>query len=307
MNATKLESRRAIGEWSWKSRAAYRAFQYCFAIILFAAAGLKAGYLTSGNSSLSVVVATGSLAVVECGLALLLILDLLSAMSWFVTLVMTFGFVGASMANVALGHDSCECLGDVKMQPWHMLVFDIGIVFCFLFTGRRYFRWLAISLPQSVAMMLIALSTGALAAWSWPVDELGPGVNRSWYSLVLKPDAWVGEQLPVVSDIVTGDTLMHGAWRILIYSSQCPHCTEVVANGPPRWSREDLGRRIAMINVHPDATDEPASPARQFLLSGSDAWRVRVPVVLDLHDGIVQKVTYPGTDLATTHSRLAQR
>ncbi|MBI2479136.1 MAG: hypothetical protein HYV60_11035 [Planctomycetia bacterium] len=183
-------------------------------------------------------------------------------MCWLVTLVMTFGFVGASLANVALGHDSCECLGDVKMQPWQMLVFDVGIVFCFLSTGRPYFRWLALSLPQSVAIMLIALSTGALVAWAWPVDELGPGVTRSWSGVVLEPDAWVGKQLPVVSEIASGDALMHGAWRILIYSSQCPHCTEVVANGPPRWSREESGRRIAMINLHRDTTDRPAGPAR---------------------------------------------
>ncbi len=215
------------------------------------------------------------------------------------------------------GAASCGCFGPVKVNPWITLfVIDVpAVIFLLIFRPKldifrdgmniksliNYFLFPLPSLKKFLAyaipgVVIIAASTGVLIL-NEPPEETDDYI-------VLRPQNWPGQELPILDNIDLGGELQTGNWFALLYDhtcTECPPAIERVEQMAIELQGNEEFLRFAFIEIPHEKQYGPADyvpQAAQDLslmaqLDNVRDWIVLTPTAVLMSEGQV-KDTWPG-------------
>jgi len=284
-------------------------------LVLTVAAALKAESLFS-DAALGVLYGSrpGQVLLLqfEILLAVWLIVGFQAAWSRRVAIV-TFGvFAGVSLFHAIAGAESCGCFGRMQVNPWLMLAMDVVLV-------ALLWRWSPDSREQAWAKAIFASRTArwlsaaaivALLAGSFVLLHYGTrsgrysivadGIAVQGDTVVLRPEAWLGSDCPLLG-LVDGDApLRHGEWIAVLYRHDCETCRKAVIGYRLRATARQAGEAsIALIELPPHDQEENVelpAPSMHLRLSDHQQWLVQTPMIIRLRDSKV--ISIDSTDHA---------
>lgn len=209
----------------------------------------------------------------ELAMGIWLLCGLFKKAAWLVALACFSLFSLVTLYKGLTGAASCGCFGSVHVNPWiTLLVIDLPAVI-----GLALWRPVAsldplrsllrrqesihgfmvaflTPLPSLACFTLTVLLVSAVLGITIPILAFNePATITSTYE-VLEPEAWVGQELPILDQIDICDRLGKGTWLLLFYHYDCPDCREAI----PKYEQMacDLGGngdflRIALVEVPP--------------------------------------------------------
>lgn len=295
----------------------------CLGCLLLLAANLKlhqpATALTSLGLSFSESASYWLLLCViefEVLLGVWLIFGIAQRASWRCAIAIFLVMACITFVKAVRGEESCGCFGAVPVSPWYMFGLDVAatIALC-------KWRPVTASTPRGIGASRVAarlrraaflavvtaatVYVGAVGAKFAAGRISDDGEMPSGGIVLLEPERWRGQRLPIVDFIEDGQQFLSGSWLTVFYHDGCPKCQEVI------WDCESLARqssgrddvpRIAMIEVPPYGSGNvfATSPNPAFLLTRLDEsrdWFIQTPAVLYVVDGTV---TAFGREIETT-------
>jgi hypothetical protein len=271
------------------------------ALLLFAAASkLWTDPLTDWtitNYVLSVVVVS-----VEVGLGLLLVLGLLTRVSFVAAWAWFSITAGISATKGIVGERSCGCFGAAPVSPWLALGLSLAALYGLSYAwprnssagpSRARTRW--------AALVLILATVGGVAVWQYApagraeLTVAGEIVGDA-RTVELRPEKWLGQRLPLLPYLQTDASLSEGDWIIGFVRIDCSVC-EAAVEGYERlaasWPAGHGFPRIIVIDVsrslEGSQRDSSSSVVRGYL-SPSHRWEIPVPIELRIRDGQVSSI-----------------
>lgn len=273
-------------------------------ILLLVAAGFKAYELLTGPlagegffASRGLVI---SLVLFEILFGLTLLFGVFPRWTWRIAVAVFAVFAAVTLYKGLSGETSCGCFGRVEINPWWTFCFDLVVLAALLRwrpAGEQVMSenhgW-RLSLAGTL-FVLVGTPAVYLMATYEPARLTATGVIEGDGNLViLEPEKWVGQPLPVREYIDIGQSLGKGRWTLLFYHHDCPECREVV----PKYEQaaqlqaED-GTQIALIEIPPYG-DTWAAALPHLVhgrLSEEREWFVQTPVEITLEAGRVTGVS----------------
>lgn len=276
------------------------------AAVLLVAATLKIYQLSTGLVRGSGLLANRWVSLAEADFEIVLALWLLSGcyrrLVWLVTLACFVTFSGITASKHFAGAASCGCFGAVQVPPLATLLLDVSLVLMLLFlrprprpAGESHRR----GLRAGVVVAAIAVIATAIPVIRYSPSRLGRdgnliGTDRT---VLLEPEEWVGQPLPIAKHIDIADELSRGDWTVVLVHTGCEECRAVVGALADKAKALCPGEmaKIALIQLPPygDAMKELLADDLLFLvgrLDESGYWFVQTPVFLRLRDGQVTAV-----------------
>lgn len=267
----------------------------------------------------------------EVLLGVWLIFGIAQRASWRCAIAIFLVMACITFVKAVRGEESCGCFGAVPVSPWYMFGLDVAATIALCKwrplweanadgeTPRRVVARPRIALLTVVAGLTIYVcAVGAkFAPGRISADGRMP-VNRI---VLLEPDQWNGQRLPVVEFIDGGKQFESGQWFIVFYHDGCPNCADVISDCES-LVRQANGHvdspRFAMVEVPPYGSGKVFGkiPHPLFFITRLDEshdWFVQTPAVVSVVDGIVTAVgrdvetTVRATNLVTKESRKSER
>lgn len=129
-----------------------------------------------------------------------------------------------------MGEADCGCFGPIKVNPWLTAVMDLAVVLGLLVTWPARVgpvmphRWPQVLATASSVILLSA--AGAYGATVSVPDYLAAsGMSLGYgYFVLLEPETWKGQQLPILEHIDIGKQLSKGRWIVVMHQHTCPDC-----------------------------------------------------------------------------------
>ena len=236
----------------------------------------------------------------ELMFGLLLLSGLYKRLMWMVALVCFVGFSLVTLYKGLAGAASCGCFGQVEINPWYTLIFDLAAVTALLIfrpsgKHRQYvqFHWLRSAMVAAVA--LVAGIPGGLAMASYiPAAVTSQGnIIGDGQIVVLEPETWVGKRFPLLKYIDIGDQLERGNWIVLLYHHDCPQCHEAIRKYE-QMAKDLAGNedflQIALIQVPPYgiASIGQNLHCSSGRLINTKEWFITTPTVVLLESGTIR-------------------
>jgi uncharacterized membrane protein YphA (DoxX/SURF4 family) len=238
-----------------------------------------------------------------------LIFGLLPRLTWFATVGCFSVFALVSLYKAVSGETSCGCFGEVAVNPWFTMLFDllvIGILMLFrppkmVFWRREIFlwftpnfqyrnivfvvlTWLIVAIPTSYAMIAIN---------KIDIDELGTEFISidGKKTILLKPEKWIGKKLPLLSHIEQQkdniELLKNGQWTIVLFSHDCLKCKQTMGNLIAIKTRN-----VFCVEIPPyGKNNEQFKDFKYTKLDNGRKWFVDTPVILKTNGLIVEEVS----------------
>ncbi len=127
-----------------------------------------------------------------------------------------------------------------------------------------------------------------LSATSQAPKQIGAGMTLlGGNSVLLDPDAWIGEELPLLQFIDIGDELRSGVWNLLLYRPGCQDCEQALREIN---EQSDGAHTTAIIVVPPHTGDlSVGSLCTLGHLDPDYTWHITTPVAFELRDGLVSR------------------
>jgi hypothetical protein len=229
-----------------------------------------------------------------------LVLGMLPKLTWLATVGCFSVFTLVSFYEAILGEKSCGCFGNVTVNPWVTMVFDLLVIALLVYvrpSGMKNTETLKCFLNRySSRLMFCAgiflLSGGATYNWIAQTNhERLEHVGQVLESNVvqLDPKSWIGKEFPLRDYVIDGQELMQGTWTILLVRSGCGHCAEAKAQLIKNTGQNQ--HYVAFLDVvsevlQPDVNEN----VKNFRLMSDIVWAVETPLVIVLCDGIVKDV-----------------
>jgi hypothetical protein len=275
---------------------------------LLAAAGLKSHRLVNeiidDGHSTEVAVFRVVLIVFELVTGTWLLTGIRPATSRKVAIVLLSTFAVVALRTSISGEDSCGCFGRLAINPKYTFIFDIILLSALTLRNVCFLQYYPPSFrrPRIVATTLILLFVGVAGGLVVGSYHIGlrqyAGLTRPTSQIVLKPEAWIGDRLPILSLISLSDDLAIGRWRIVLYQENCVKCMDAITqyDHQARNHEDSLKRgQTALISVPPFSLLSPSpvpsdSPCRVGRLNASSDWFVPTPCEIVMDDGIVVSV-----------------
>jgi len=228
-------------------------------------------------------------------------------LTWLATLALFGAFACVSLYKALSGYATCGCFGKIEVNPWYTATLDIFIVLSLLcYSPRRSKRPLHIDFKRVFVRVAYVLAIwfvlgvpAALAMGTYSPATLSDAGNiiGDGRTVVLTPDAWVGQRFPLLRYIDIGGELAQGSWTVLLYHHDCPKCQETISRlrefSRESVSRGPIGLALAEIPPYhfagPDATFDDLPCVRGNLDDRMD-WFVEAPLIVTLSDGRVLAV-----------------
>ncbi len=224
-------------------------------------------------------------------------------------------FVVISAWHTIEGHESCGCLGNVRLNPWVSLTFDLAAV-----TALWYWRpneGQAASRRRQVlfaTLTVILASVGVIAVVRTTVSGLTEDGNIKGDAQAVRfnPETWIGKRLPLLKQIDIGQELSEGDWTLILYQHNCSLCEKVLSGleeGSETRAMEGERRRVVLIEMSGQDKNRVsrvsnASGWRTARLDGRRTWLVTVPAILTLRDGRLMGIR---RGLAAVSNQAAER
>ncbi len=229
-----------------------------------------------------------------------LLSGLFSVLAWKITAVGFAIFTVVTFYNAITGAGSCGCFGNVHINPWiTLLAIDIPVLVLLLFfrpqkgggAGRGFdlkkfnlacFVFLAVCIPSTYAMVTFKATT---------VSQDGEIVGES-DNVLLEPETWVGNPLPILKYIDIKDHLAVSNWVVTLFHHDCPKCQEtlpVYQEMANEFAGNDDVFQFAFIELPPygDYDVSIESDAKYGKISDEKEWLVTTPSLLFLREGEV--------------------
>ena len=236
----------------------------------------------------------------ELFFGILLLANIWAKPSWAVALACFGLFTCVSVCKALAGHASCGCFGRVPVNPWYTGTLDLAVVLSLL-------RWRPkeslFTIHRAIAVLMIWVLIGIPVAYAMgshtdtALSDTGVIVGSDQI-VTLKPETWIGKQLPLLDYIDVGNKLKEGEWHILLYHHDCPKCQGAIrayqkATSDPAWHFGN--HQVALIDMPPydSAATSAVSLGSSCLLgrvSNSKDWLVETPVEITLDQGFVVKL-----------------
>ncbi|MGM0487600.1 MAG: MauE/DoxX family redox-associated membrane protein [Planctomycetota bacterium] len=313
----------------------YDIVRLVLASVLLIAAGLK-GYQLATEPALNTSILDAPwflIAVVEFELVfgLCLLTNIWPEWTRRAAIVRFAVFAAVSLYKALSGAASCGCFGRFQVNPWYTFVVDAlaaaALLGCPSATGQsrvaRDLRLLGSQVAGVAAIWFLIGVPAAVAVGSYigtTLSDAGEVIGNGKI-VVLKPEAWVGKEFPLLNYIGEDvpDTLASGAvplpeelghaeWRVLLYRHDCPDCQEAVERC--RQIARDMMEvggtaRPALIEVSPygDRVGKPPSFDDSHVsarLSDVKGCLVGLPVEITVQQGVVAAVK-DGISVIVTH------
>lgn len=220
-------------------------------------------------------------------------------MTRFAALVfLTYSLV--SFARAASGFESCGCFGGFSISPALMGAVDVVVAGLLLLPSGtahgvespRYKTVAAVTLAAAVAAAVpVALIVKSNSPSPW-VDGKPPAPGAV---VRLKPEAWVGQRLPVLSQIHTTVPVHAGRWLIVLWDRGCGACNAKL----PKYvsAAADPARPpVVLVDIRGASDQDPVPPADGAHQSGrllvgrldpAFRWLTDTPTEILLVDGVV--------------------
>jgi hypothetical protein len=229
--------------------------------------------------------------------------------SWVSGLVTFSAFAWYSLFAGLSGRASCGCFGSGAVSPWTTLAVDLLAVAALVRwrPGHRpmYTQPSSQFVPAprryvAMATVMPCLAMGLVAGWtisSGPRATLGKFTSSEM--MVLEPDQWNGQRLPILEHIDLGKQLTRGAWKVVLFHHDCPKCRETVAKyGSVGTVLDATGqsRRVMLVEIppygwHAEHPRTTASGVVHAQLSSTNEWFVTTPTEIEIDDGVVVTVS----------------
>lgn len=292
---------------AWPRPAAFGVLRVVLGLVLLTAAILKGWQLATeptlekGLLTSRWVLITG--VEVEWLLSFWLLSGLRKRVVWWAVLACFIAFAGISLYKVASGEASCGCFGKLRLDPRFTLAGDLVVLalltaaaprqMCVRRTSKRSWR------PTCLMVLATILGVpGALAMGSHQSVPMAVGMDSSRNSrlVILSPQKWLGQVLPVSRYIDVKDQLAHGLWAVVLYHHDCERCQVAI----PKYlqmatevSSSPSSFRLALIEIPPydvHAATNSEDACLRGHLSPDYEWFVETPVELLLDQGVVRSV-----------------
>jgi len=166
----------------------------------------------------------------EIALCIWLLSGLYARGAWRVSLSCFALFACVSLYKGLMGEADCGCFGPIKVNPWLTAVMDLAVVLGLLVTWPARVgpvmphRWPQVLATASSVILLSA--AGAYGATVSVPDYLAAsGMSLGYgYFVLLEPETWKGQQLPILEHIDIGKQLSKGRWIVVMHQHTCPDC-----------------------------------------------------------------------------------
>lgn len=276
---------------------------YVIGILLFISATLKAYELSTvpvtvnGNFS-SRVFSTG-VVLIELAFSLVLLNGFWIQQVWKATITLFILFAGFSLYKALAGFESCGCFGRVQLNPWWTFLMDI-LVLVMLSRSKPEANVVTLfdRLRLRTALLFFVFAGGAVGFFNLTYEPTvlnnnGTIIGESNF-VVLEPEAWIGQPLPIGSMINVFDQMKHNECILLLYHYDCSKCREVL----PRYEQLAANQlsddsTIALVEVPPYSSKLHSSTDKLLhgKLADTKDWFVSTPIEIRLENGVVTQVS----------------
>lgn len=234
----------------------------------------------------------------ELFLGVWLLSGLFRKLAWLVGLGCFAMFSVVTLYKGINGAASCGCFGSVHVNPWITLfAIDLPAVVALVIFRPRNLSVktpldLLMPIPRLMQLNVCVSFLVVLLVGSTTVLAMNEPAKLTQDYMVLEPEMWIGEELPILEYIDIGEQLRTGNWLVLFYHHDCPDCQEAI----PQY--EQMARyladneellRIAFVEVPPFGPTTVGMDGSWAVGSLSDSrdWFVTTPVVILVEDGQV--------------------
>ena len=294
----------------WIGVTSHRVLMFTAGFIL-AAASVAKGYELSttpvfvGNSSNSRII---QILIVDSEfiLATWLISGIRPRASRLLAILFFAFFALVSLYKSARGDQTCNCFGNLSVNPRHMFLVDITILLLLLVHVPIQLHSSLVnghSLRLGFVIVMVSLiglpGTIAMTIYT-PAGVNNEGKITSDADVVtFDPRLFIGKPFPLLQYIDCGHELSNGKWYILLYHQNCPRCSEEIKH-ILQLSRISDNRRSEsffalveippIMNLHP-VTDSALgrSDCRQCSILGRRKWLIETPIIVILKDGTISR------------------
>jgi hypothetical protein len=113
---------------------------------------------------------------------------------------------------------------------------------------------------------------------------------------VVEPSKWVGDTIPILSEISGRLDLAHGDWTVLFFRHDCSDCEDAIAKyAAIVGSAGHLtnGSQFALVEVPPYGTASGRPVVGSYAqLSGKERWFLQTPLEVFVKNGRVQSASH---------------
>jgi len=200
--------------------------------LLIVAAVLKAYEIATGPIQHNGVLGVRWVAIglVQCELlfAVVLLSGLCRRSIWYASVGLFGVFAAVSLYYGISGAESCGCFGRVHVNPWWTFALDVVVLVALLCVRSSWQHGQPVAIRRvrmaGAVFVVIGGWMGYLMATGEPARLTADGVILGEGNLVvLEPEKWVGQVLPVLKYIDVGERFAAGNWTLLFYHSDCPN------------------------------------------------------------------------------------
>jgi hypothetical protein len=284
-----------------------RVIEIAIASVLVLAAAFKAFALLKNSQAI-----TETILQTRASRALLIEVELLIA-AWLtvggwspVRFLCSLLFLAALSAiatyDVTHSYPSCGCFGSLKIPPIITLTFDILAIIALTVTRPRL-NWSKFDKPPLRSLLIagtfFVLASGLLwteyAYFSPRQPTYNPPTSvTSEEIVILAPQTWINQPLPLFTDIDDSTALRGGRWLVLFYHYDCDSCIKAIAYYlAVNRSNDPLKPKIAFVAIPPVAPldQSPLPTSASYLrlnLVNRYQWFGTTPIAIMLDNGIVR-------------------
>ena len=295
-NTVTTFTKRAISDSALNNRIAKKA-PYTVAALLLAASGLKTVQLFLSPADDALLGDSRILTVLVIEFEILLTGWLISGIAQrparafaIITFVV---FAVASLKMALEGQSSCGCFGLLKVNPWITLLIDLATITLLMkwqpaaaaAKAHKTRRWFVVILAGW--MLLAAFMAQGPSTLS--ISDLA-GMDKSSGFVIVEPEKWIGERLPLLPFIETDHQIASGPWLLVLVHHDCDMCQLLVSQLNAKDSTEPT--KTLLVEVAPNNEPWAFENGSLFLarLNRQHEWFAKVPAMIEIDNGVVRNV-----------------
>lgn len=181
------------------------------------------------------------------------------------------------------GTQSCNCFGDVMVAPIVTLFIDVLAIALLVIWEPRP------DVDKGARRKIQVITAFTLCFMAIPVFSFRPSTLNAAGVIVgdestvlLEPDDWVGNSLPIMSHIVNSFPMHRGRWTLLLYEDNCSSCRAAIEEF------KSLNSQVPKAFVSLNAKDFRAERNGIWTsLASGRKWIAKVPIFIELEDSMV--------------------
>jgi hypothetical protein len=238
----------------------------------------------------------------ELFFGLWLLSGLYRRLAWGLGVVCFAVFSAITLYKGIIGETTCGCFGKIHVNPWYTLMLDLTLLGSLIMFHPRLGRPAPLRRVRLrfFAAAIVALAAGipagiAMGTYS-PSRLSGDGsIIGSEHFVLLEPEAWLGNPLPLLKYIDIEGKLRAGHWTVVLFHHDCPECRKelpALQEKVRQLASKPGAGKTALVEMPPYgeagknlvASNTPCTVGK---LSDVRDWFVMTPTVIELSDGVV--------------------